>query len=282
MKKLKFLTILLSCLFLNLNAAQERPKIYDCFCFFNELELLEIRLEELYDHVDKFVLIESVETFQGNPKPLYFEENKHLFEKYQDKIIHLKIESYIQIEDPWKREAFQRNLLMNGLEECEDHDIVLISDIDEILRQKTIGYIRAILKSKPEETILCRLNLYRYFFNRFESDSWPGTLALLYRELKKTHSPELHRNATRNGTNYEIENAGWHFCSIGGLERVIEKYQAYAEVKMNTAKNRDPEVFQAQVSRLQWVPIDQTFPESVYENQAKWQSLGFIEDPILN
>lgn len=67
----KFVLIVLLFLPLWLNA-----KVYDCFPFFNEFELLKIRFDELNDVVDYFVLVESVETQRGNPKPLHFQEKK--------------------------------------------------------------------------------------------------------------------------------------------------------------------------------------------------------------
>ena len=67
-------------------------KVYDCFSFFNELELLKMRFEELDDSVDYFVLVESIETQRGDIKPLYFKDNKHLFEKYLPKVIHVTVE----------------------------------------------------------------------------------------------------------------------------------------------------------------------------------------------
>ena len=65
--------------------------IYDCFIFFNELDLLEIRLSELYNYVDYFVIVEANKTFKGKSKPFYFEENKQKYKKYLDKIIHVKV-----------------------------------------------------------------------------------------------------------------------------------------------------------------------------------------------
>ena len=69
-----------------------KRKVYDCFCFFNELELLELRLNILDDYVDFFVISEANVTHTGKPKPYYFDENKHMFSKFLHKIIHLKIE----------------------------------------------------------------------------------------------------------------------------------------------------------------------------------------------
>ena len=66
-------------------------KVYDCFPFFNEMELLKMRLEELDGVIDHFVLVESIETQRGALKPLYFKENRHLFERYLPKIIHFEL-----------------------------------------------------------------------------------------------------------------------------------------------------------------------------------------------
>ena len=64
-------------------------KIFDCFTFYNEIEMLHVRLEELYDFVDYFILCEAPLTFRGKTKNLFYEENKKMFEKYNDKIIHI-------------------------------------------------------------------------------------------------------------------------------------------------------------------------------------------------
>ena len=66
-------------------------KIYDSFLFFNELDILEIRLNTLYDVVDHFILVESSVTHQGVSKPFIFDENKERFAKFLDKIIHIKV-----------------------------------------------------------------------------------------------------------------------------------------------------------------------------------------------
>src|SRR4029077_1834400 len=82
--------------------------IVDCFTFFNELELLEIRLKELGEVVDKFVLVESTLTFQGKPKPLFFRDNASRFAPFQSKIDHVIVDMP-ETDDPWVREGFQRN-----------------------------------------------------------------------------------------------------------------------------------------------------------------------------
>lgn len=97
------------------------------------MDLLEVRLNELYDKVDHFVLVEARETFTGNSKPLYYDENKERFQKFQDKIIHIILEGRFETTNQWAREFYQRNQLMQGLTECEPDDLILISDLDEIV-----------------------------------------------------------------------------------------------------------------------------------------------------
>ena len=62
-------------------------KVYDCFPFFNELDILEVRLQELWDTVDNFIILEASTTYVGNPKSYLFDENKDRYAKYMDKII---------------------------------------------------------------------------------------------------------------------------------------------------------------------------------------------------
>lgn len=119
--------------------------MYDCVTFFNELELLDIRLSLLNDVVDYFVIVEMNQTHRGKRKEWIFENNKERYSKYKNKII------YVQVDDPpkynpnllidrgdgtkngdWSLENYQRNAIMRGLMNCSPNDIILISDIDEI------------------------------------------------------------------------------------------------------------------------------------------------------
>ena len=117
------------------------PKVYDCFCYFNEDLLLELRLETLWDEVDYFVICESVLTISGLPKPLYFDlEN---FQKYNSKIRHLVIRDYpFDTSDAWRNERWQRDYLINGLFDANPDDWILLSDVDEIdSTYKYYGYV---------------------------------------------------------------------------------------------------------------------------------------------
>ena len=97
-------------------------KIYDCFTFFNEYDLLDIRLEEHYDHVDHFVIVESNKSFQNKDKEFNLEKNWDRYSKYHDKIIYIKVEDMPGGENPWVREAFQRNAIERGIVDAAAND----------------------------------------------------------------------------------------------------------------------------------------------------------------
>ena len=264
-------------------------KIYDCFLFYNELEILTIRLHELYDHVDKFVVVESQETFRGNPKPLYYEENKHLFEKFADKIIHIIIAGHYEPQNKkeywkvWEREHFQRDQIMRGLIECADEDIILISDVDEILRAQSIHEIQKMMQSIPAtisyKWIACKHTYYSYFFNRHDPKftPWIGTMAVCYKDLKK-YSPQYFRTI-RLRRPFNIENAGWHFSYMGGFERVVDKLSVFSHSEWDTPENRDRENMRKKIDALPLVAIDESFPRIIYENQEEYIKKGFIDVP---
>ncbi|MCS6764619.1 MAG: hypothetical protein MO853_12495 [Candidatus Protistobacter heckmanni] len=115
-----------------------KPRIYDCFPFFNENILLALRLELMYEHVDHFVIVESTHTFTGQPKKMYFSWEG--LERYRDKIIHVIVDDmHIHLDDPVKNETYQRNAILRNLKDARPDDLVLISDLDEIPNPKAIG-----------------------------------------------------------------------------------------------------------------------------------------------
>lgn len=108
-------------------------KVYDCFLFFNEWEVLELRLHELYDHVDTFVIVESCEGFRGHEKRYNFEDQRERYAPFLDKIVYVKLSEQMVTDNPWHREWWQRNQIMRGLEGCKEEDVIFISDVDEFI-----------------------------------------------------------------------------------------------------------------------------------------------------
>lgn len=233
--------------------------VYDCFIFFNELDLLEIRLNELDSVVDKFVIIEADRTFQNDPKPFIFEENKERFAKYLDKIIHVKLTKYplfipvINPFSPWKLEFYQRNSILKGLKGCKPNDIILISDIDEIPRASVL---KEYLDRGVDRIYGLKMDMLMYFFNHkliYDKESrmtkeeakdgiWFGTAMLPYRLLKQTPvriRKTLMRTLRRKQVYDIIPNAGWHFTFMGGFKKIKQKLEAFSHTEYNLDRIKD-------------------------------------------
>ena len=103
-------------------------KIYDCFSYWDEDLLLELRLNILNEYVDNFVIVEGNKTWQNNYKKLRFKINN--FKKFENKIIYIPVEDLPDGDNPYLRENFQRNAISRGLEKAKDDDVVIISDLD--------------------------------------------------------------------------------------------------------------------------------------------------------
>lgn len=190
--------------------------IFDAFTFFNELDLLELRLEILSPYVDKFILVESRQTFMGAEKPLYYEENKDRFAKWNDKIVHLIIPNMEIKEVPFERhwacyEAIEF-WLSHGL---DSEDIAFFSDLDEIWNPEILKQI----DDKPHT--LNQLN-YTYYLNMRSNEDWTGTLMTKIKNVFVGFN-KLNRTAKP----FPLVNGGWHFTNMGGKDQVIKKILAY-------------------------------------------------------
>lgn len=140
-------------------------KIVDCFTFFNELKILEFRLEELNDYVDHFVIVEANRSHSGEIKPLFFQDNKHRFSKFLHKITHIVVDDMpydereqlphitdgelnnnygFKAQQAWVREGFQRNCIMRGVEQLNlsDDDYLIVSDCDEIVNPELLKQLK--------------------------------------------------------------------------------------------------------------------------------------------
>jgi len=262
------------------------PKIYDCFPFYNELEVLEIKLNELYDHIDYFVIVEATETFRGDPKPLYFDENKQRFCKFSDKIIHIIVTEHTQTGNPWKRERFQRNQALRGLTGCNDDDIIIIGDLDEIIRASKLPEIIAPLLENRQRFVRCIQTFYSYFLNRLGPPSlykdatgykvnWHGSVVAKYKDVKlKTPFNTRLERYSNQGT---IPNAGWHFSFMGGVDRVRDKIESFSHAELDSESFKNQKKILDDIKSLKLVKIDDSFPQFVRDNIPYFTKLGLID-----
>jgi len=257
----------------SLNAA-----VYDCFLFFNEFELLRCRMAELKDVVDYFVLVESVETFQGGNKPLYFEENRHLFTEHLDRIIYMPIRDKQRedIASPWRREQYQRGYLGKVLEYAREGDLFLLSDVDEIPKAEVLKNLLISLNEASPAFLLGQWGS-NFMINR-QGATWWGTVVGTYsffrrypfhgiRDHRFELIPEQHR----------ILEAGWHFSSLGGLKSWAIKLESFSHAEANTEECKSRENYEREKNSRILVPIDDSFPTYVRENEERLIAEGFIE-----
>jgi len=182
-------------------------KLIDCFTFFNELDLLEIRLKYLYNVVDYFVIVEADTSFNGDVKQMVFKDNIARFEPFMEKIIFVPINmKYFENKNKvaWEREEYQRNCIQKGIDTLNllDTDLVLISDIDEIPNKDILISLKnnkeALLDVKKQHKFILILNAIFYsiksvFYKIINKDlaKLKSQLKLIYFTLVKNYSPPL-------------------------------------------------------------------------------------------
>lgn len=260
--------------------------IYDCFMFFNELDILEVRLNELYDVVDKFILVEAGKTFTNQDKPLWFEENKERFSKFADKIEHIIINTYPEFDSAWTFENYQRDVIIKTLKErCNDDDVIIISDLDEIPRADLIK------KYKDTEGIkVFEQKLYTFYFNYLnatEPDWKRGTRLLKFKDIGDKTLTDI-----RMTEGMHIKNAGWHFTYLGGFDMVKYKIRSFAHQEYNGDYYINDKRLLRLISdgldifergyKYKIVNIDNSFPDYVVKNRKKYEHLILKKLPVLH
>jgi beta-1,4-mannosyl-glycoprotein beta-1,4-N-acetylglucosaminyltransferase len=276
-------------------------KVFDSFIFFNELDLLELRLNILNDVVDYFVLTESPFTVSGNEKPLFYQENKDRFGKFNDKIIHNITEEipndfsqylvkkpfhtdysttdesgtrYIDLPIRFQRAVYNRECSAYGLVKAgaTDDDIVMTSDADEIINPYVIEDLDWF---DPTCNYVALQRAFYFKLNYLYEENWKGTRLSTFKHLKTTTVDRL-RTDWRKA--YLIENAGWHFSFVGDADNVRLKLASYEHTENNISSNVDNMEQRIEEgldpigrsNRLNAVPIDDSYPEYIINNQEKY------------
>ena len=227
------------------------PRVFDCFPFFNELDLLELRLEALDPIVDFFVIAESPVTYRGELKPMHFLDHRERFARFLPKIRHVPVNDIPRaagFHENWERETFQRGALERGLHDARDEDIVMMSDLDEIPRpEKVLHAIRA-----ERGLRIFKMRTFAYFANCEPHPGnwwWNGTAMSDYRLAKgrfeyilrklPTRLMNVPENRLRKRISIQfkilfqcrlrgipvtfIPEGGHHFSWLGGASAVLKK-----------------------------------------------------------
>lgn len=242
--------------------------IYDCFTFYNEFDQVRIRLEELDELVDRFVVVESPHTFQksfqkeGNTFWTWLSDNPELWYRFRSRVKHVRIDEELP-PNPWDAEAYSRNAIMRALTRCEPDDLILISDADEVISAS--GVMQADLHSKVTNQVVVLTNkTYYYTLNQeVPWDHYRFPVALRY---KKLHSEERTPQQIRELPHAaEWRSGGWHFSCLGDAEAILNKLGAFAHDDLEVGPftiERAVELGEDFLGRgkLKTVDIDETYP----------------------
>jgi len=228
-------------------------KIIDCFIFYNELDLLTYRFNLLNNIVDYFVIVESTHTFIGKEKKLFFNENKHLFEKFSTKIIHIIVNRLpykyqkckISNDAVWKNEFFQRNAIslgINYIKDLSESDVIIISDLDEIPDPYTLDNIKK--GNIIIDINILEMDLYYYNLNSRFKSKWHLCKIISY---KKYNELNASCNDIRNTRCPIILNGGWHLSYFGDKYFIQNKIQNFSHQEVNKDEYTDLEIIEKKI-----------------------------------
>ena len=259
--------------------------IYDVFSYNGERDILDIRLNVLYPHVDKFIIVEFDETFSGKKKP------KHLLKdwnkdwvKFLDKIdyAHITKSEYSKYEDladtstnvpkngpkHWEREFCQKEAIKDALQGLKDEDIVFVGDVDELWNPEQFKGSITPLKLK--------LKVYSYYLNNRSDEEFWGTIVAQYKDIKGKCLNHLRTNDLPRTQ----EEFGWHFTSMGGYENVKKKLtdsytsDSYASPQvLNSLKENINGIHDFLGRNFNYVEDDSEWPSYLQNNKFKYKHL---------
>jgi beta-1,4-mannosyl-glycoprotein beta-1,4-N-acetylglucosaminyltransferase len=241
--------------------------------FFNELDLLELRLNEYDDVVDHFLIVEATKTFSGKSKPLYFQENYARYKNFLNKIIHRVVDNMPSSPNRWDLENFQRDAMLDVCRHAQPEDIIIMSDADELWNKECLKNITLM------PCVFNQFHFY-YYLNYLVDKKWRGSIITLAQDLQVT-TPVALRNL-RDLLPF-IMNGGWHFAYLGGAENIKLKIESYSHAEFDTheIKSRIPDrleclqdiVYHSNGRIGEIVPIDKTFPSYLLNHIYKFQHL---------
>jgi beta-1,4-mannosyl-glycoprotein beta-1,4-N-acetylglucosaminyltransferase len=275
--------------------------IYDCFQFFNEIDLLKLRLHTLNPMVDYFVITESTVTFSGDKKPLYYYQNREKFSEFNHKIIHNVVEDTpmgVGITG-FDRDGFQKEARARPLINCKPEDVIIYSDLDEIPNPTELS---VALKSFDNRKIYhFALRQFYYYLNLEEVSgkllSYAGDFASA--RPKKWLGPFMFCNSLRSempvseirinksiDRSVRINDGGWHFTYMGGdskniVDRVAHKIRSSSHQEFNNSQTLSKiekriksgkDIF-GRKAKLRYVELDETFPRYLLENLHLFEHL---------
>ena len=262
--------------------------IYDCFQYFNEDHTVDLRLNILNNFIDKFIIVESTVDHQGKTKKLNFDISK--YKKFKDKINYIVVDdtpSHIKKHHQGGEslvEKHQRNSILKGLNNAEDNDLIILSDVDEIPDLNKLNEF-----NKNNYAVFSqKMFMYKINLLNLKENNWHGSRMCL---KKKLRSPQWLRNLKFKEYPFwridklrnlqVIKNGGWHFSYLQTPENISKKIQSFAHGEFNKSELINLKNIYSKIQNgqdifdrghnLKRVELDLTFPNYILENKEKYK-----------
>lgn len=275
--------------------------VYDCIPFFNELDILKLRLHILDPIVDRFIIEEATVTFSGEPKELCFEKNRAMFQEFLPKITYLVVDDSPKEVSTHERDKFQKNALIKGLSQASDEDVIILSDVDEIPNPKVLEKI--IAEFDPDKIYHLAQRMFYCFINMeevsgkllsitgefpgVERKMWLGTKVFGRKNIPAEGIIELREASTTAPNAVRVEEGGWHFGYMGSRQetdvakRIGTKVVAAAHQEYNNrdtlAEARDKLILGQDIfgrdARFKQVEVDDSYPEYLLNHIEEYRYL---------
>jgi hypothetical protein len=246
--------------------------IIDTFMFNDEFEMLDIRLALTESYVDKWIILEGNKTWSGIPKSFKLREN---FKKYQDKYgsrIHL-----INLDIPegykdWKCENYSRASLQLGIKLCDANDVIIHSDLDEILNPECVPSILELLE-KENKPVNCTLDMFIFKFDQKLYRTWSGPVVAkkcMFNTPQELYKGDQHKKKNRSHCVVHPGIVGWHWTWIGNDDRIKNKVESCIELQyrdpnevLDALKKQDTKL--AINHKCETALVDYNYPNSVLQ-----------------
>ena len=287
-----------------------KNRIYDCFLFNNELDLLRLRLTELYSCVDYFVICECAVTFSGEKKPLHYLLNQDRFASFKDKIQHFVIpnppaDAYTENPINLNRETsqfWQRNQMALAIQAAKDNDLILISDVDEIPKASVLAKVAKLcrfantivffsqawfllfldVRVDKREKVVFASNGRSMNQNNAE---WLGTFACSARLLRHGYEGNVHNIWSLKWGDHHlmypiVEDAGWHFSYMGGMNGLQTKINANWMTPYSNKHVQDLQQGRFLDCTLRIETLGENHPEELRDHSQSWNHLMIQQDSL--
>ena len=259
--------------------------ILDCVTYFDEELILELRLNILYEHVDRFIITEGKYDHRGNKRELNFDINR--YDKFRDKIVYLPVENFPNLNDPWKMLEYQRNYSLNEIKKYDDNDYVIISDIDEIPNpEKIIDFTNRKLNLGVFEQLFF---YYKLNLLNISQSEWYGSKICKKKNLKSPNWLREYKIKQYPWWRFDrpknlkiIKDGGWHFSFLYDVDGIIKKISSFQHIEFDKDEYKNKETIIKKINEgkdvfnrnflFEKIKIDEKFPKFIIENKEKYKN----------